>query len=55
MADDNKNIVRRFNVEVIERGNADAFKQLMAPGFVNRSAPPVLPTTPKQCGTRWMD
>lgn len=35
----NKEIVRRFNKEVIEQGNIDAFEALMQPDFINRSAP----------------
>jgi predicted ester cyclase len=34
----NKDVVRRFNVEVIQNGSRDAFEGLMAPDFVNRSA-----------------
>jgi predicted ester cyclase len=41
-----KQIVRRFNLEVIERGDADAFRALMAPDFINRTAPPGLPPGP---------
>lgn len=39
----NKNVVRRFNIEVICGGNRAAFDELMAPGFVNHSAPPGAP------------
>lgn len=35
----NKEVVRRFNKEVIEQGNLDAFKQLMDNDFINRTAP----------------
>lgn len=35
----NKAIVRRFNIEVIQNGNRAVFDQLMAPDFVNRTAP----------------
>ena len=38
MIEDNKAVVRRFNKEVIEQGNADSFNALMDPDFVNRSA-----------------
>jgi predicted SnoaL-like aldol condensation-catalyzing enzyme len=34
----NKAAVRRFNREVIERGDEAAFQALMAPDFVNRTA-----------------
>jgi predicted ester cyclase len=36
----NKAAVARFNKEVIEQGDEGAFRELMAPDFVNRSAPP---------------
>jgi predicted ester cyclase len=36
----NKAAVRRFNLEVIERGDARAFAELMDPEFVNRTAMP---------------
>ncbi|PWC85198.1 ester cyclase [Azospirillum sp. TSH100] len=36
---DAKTVVRRFNEEVIAGGDRAAFEKLMAPGFVNRSAP----------------
>jgi predicted ester cyclase len=36
----NKAVVARFNREVIERGDELAFRELVAPDFVNRSAPP---------------
>lgn len=37
---DAKAVVRRFNMDVIAGGDRAAFEALMAPGFVNRSAPP---------------
>ena len=37
--ENNKEIVRRFNREVIEQGNDDSFNELMDNSFVNRSAP----------------
>ena len=40
MSDDNKEVVRRFNVECIQNGNEAEFHALMAPDFVNHSAPP---------------
>jgi predicted ester cyclase len=43
----NKAAVRRFNLEVIERGNDSAFRELMAPDFVNRTAPAGLPNGPE--------
>ena len=42
----NKAIVTRFNKAVIEQGDEVAFRELMAPDFVNRSAPPGMPTGP---------
>ncbi len=38
-----KEIVRRFNEEVIAGGDRAAFDKLIAPNFVNRSAPPGAP------------
>lgn len=35
----NKEIVRRFNLHVIQEGNTAVFRELMAIGFVNHSAP----------------
>jgi len=43
----NKAVVVRFNKEVIEQGNEASFRELMAPDFVNRSAPPGAPTGPE--------
>jgi len=42
--EDAKAVVRRFNEDVIERGDRAAFEALMAPSFVNRSAPPGAPS-----------
>jgi steroid delta-isomerase-like uncharacterized protein len=42
----NKAVVTRFNKAVIEQGDEAAFRELMAPDFVNRSAPPGMPTGP---------
>lgn len=39
MIEDNKAVVRRFNLEVIEQGNVDSFNIIMDPNFVNWSAP----------------
>ena len=39
MTENNKAVVRRFNKEVIEQGNADSINALMDNKFVNRSAP----------------
>lgn len=38
--EDAKAVVRRFNEDVIERGDRASFDALMAADFVNRSAPP---------------
>jgi predicted ester cyclase len=43
----NKAVVVRFNKEVIERGDEVVFRELMAPDFVNRSAPPGAPPGPE--------
>lgn len=37
--DQNKTAVCRFNLEVIQEGNAASFQELMAEDFVNRTAP----------------
>ena len=42
-SDRNKAVVRRFNERVIEALDRAAFDDLMAPGFVNHSAPPGAP------------
>ncbi|WP_267432953.1 ester cyclase [Sphingomonas sp. GM_Shp_1] len=41
---DAKAVVRRFNRDVIERGDREAFDDLMSPTFINRSAPPGAPS-----------
>ncbi|MGN6418957.1 MAG: ester cyclase [Pseudobacter sp.] len=40
MSINNKEVVARFNREVIANKDLKAFEELMAPGFVNHSAPP---------------
>jgi len=45
--DANKAVVRRFNEEVIVRGDRAAFDALIAPDFVNHSAPPGAPNGPE--------
>ncbi|PWC37633.1 ester cyclase [Azospirillum sp. TSO35-2] len=47
MTQANKDVVRRFNTEVIVAGNREAFEALMAPDFVNRSAPSGAPDGPE--------
>ena len=39
MIENNKQVVRRFNKEVIEQGNVDSFNELMDGNFIKRSAP----------------
>ena len=46
-AENNKQVVRRFNAEVIEKGSIEAWQALMAPDFVNRSAPGGQPDGPQ--------
>ncbi|WP_347558742.1 ester cyclase [Robbsia sp. KACC 23696] len=41
--EDHKRVVRRFNDEVIVKGDRASFDALMAPDFVNHSAPPNVP------------
>jgi predicted ester cyclase len=43
----NKQVVIRFNRDVIEQGNADALHALLAPEFINRTAPPGTPAGPE--------
>ena len=44
---DPKDVVRRFNLDVSERGDRAAFEALMLPSFVNRTAPPGTPDGPE--------
>lgn len=41
-AEDLKTLVQRFNIEFIEQGDESVFEDLVAPGFVNHSAPAAL-------------
>jgi predicted ester cyclase len=43
----NKAVVVRFNKEVVEQGNEAAFRDLVAPDFVNRTAHPGAPAGPE--------
>jgi predicted ester cyclase len=43
----NKQVVIRFNREVIEQGNADVLQALLAPDFINRTAAPGVPPGPE--------
>lgn len=36
----NKDVVRRFNMELIAQGNREAFAEIVAADFVDHSAPP---------------
>ncbi|WP_260925149.1 ester cyclase [Novosphingobium sp. 9] len=38
-----KDIVRRFNTDVIQKADRAAFEAIMAPDYVNRTAPPGSP------------
>ncbi|NML73091.1 ester cyclase [Rhizobium sp. S-51] len=46
MSADNKEVVRRFNIEVIQNGREADFHALMAPDFVNHAAPQGMPNGP---------
>jgi len=43
----NKQIVRRFNEEFIEKGDVKAFEEIVAPSFVNHTALPGSDNGPK--------
>ncbi|MBX4929812.1 putative SnoaL-like aldol condensation-catalyzing enzyme [Rhizobium binae] len=47
MSTDCKEVVRRFNIEVIQNGSETEFHSLMAPHFVNHSAPQGMPNGPE--------
>lgn len=47
MTIDNKEVVRRFNIEVIQNGNEAEFNALMAPDFINHAAPQGMPNGPE--------
>ena len=42
-----KEVVRQFNLRVIQHGDRAAFEALMAPDFVNHTAPPGMPAGPE--------
>lgn len=44
---ESKAVVIRFNREVIEQGLASSYEELLAPDFVNRTAPPGAPAGPE--------
>ncbi|MBB6500452.1 ester cyclase [Pedobacter cryoconitis] len=43
----NKEIVKRFNLEVIEQGNLESFEELMDDQFINQTAPGGMDSGPK--------
>ena len=45
MSEENKAIFRRFVEEGFNQGDLDVFNELVAPDFVNHSAPPGVPPT----------
>ena len=47
MSDEIKEVVRRFNIEVIQNGSEAEFQALMSPTFINHTAPPGMPRGPK--------
>lgn len=46
MSEENKEVVRRFNIEVIQNGSEADFRALMAPDFINHAAPQGMPNGP---------
>jgi predicted ester cyclase len=46
-AEQNKATVTRFNKEFIERGDINAFNEIIAPEFLNQTAPPGVPKGPE--------
>lgn len=46
MSADNKEVVRRFNIEVIQNGSESEFQASMAPHFINHAAPQGMPNGP---------
>ena len=45
--DECKRVVRQFNLGVIQQGDRAIFEALMAPDFINHTAPPGAPTGPE--------
>ena len=45
--DECKHVVRQFNLGVIQQGDRAIFEALMAPDFINHTAPPGAPTGPE--------
>lgn len=46
-SDEYKDVVRQFNLGVIQQGNRALFDALMAPDFINHTAPPGAPNGPE--------
>src|SRR5688500_12978081 len=46
-AEKNKATVTRFNMEFIEKGDINAFNEIIAPDFLNQTAPPGVPKGPE--------
>jgi len=46
-SDECKRVVRQFNLGVIQQGDRAVFDALMAPDFINHSAPPGAPNGPE--------
>ena len=46
-AEQNKATVTRFNKEFIEGGNINSFNEIIAPEFLNQTAPPGVPKGPE--------
>lgn len=44
---ENKDIVRRFNLEFIQEGNLDTYYELIHPEFIYQTAPPEVPKGPE--------
>jgi predicted ester cyclase len=47
LQEQNKAIVLRFNKEFIEKGDVQVFHEIIAPHFINHSAPPGTPKGPE--------
>lgn len=47
MSAKNKEVVRRFNIEVIQNGNEGEFRALMRPDFINHATPEGMPNGPE--------
>jgi predicted ester cyclase len=47
IAEQNKATVTRFNKEFIEGGDINAFNEIIAPEFLNQTAPPGVPKGPE--------